>query len=211
MANYLNKYVGTYRVISEYSKSTNNYPRELDGSISDNDLYIVCKYHCKIYAFGGSTLCFYCPSLKHGRNLLHKLQTDNLINLIESIEETDSEVTLSFSDKNFQALFNYFNPSSYGASIRPHSIKNLPTVKYEIPEEDKQIYKNLIASKNISQIELVRLSKGFIKSISTKKKPEQWYNDNMRLQGISGIKYIHSMGLWLKFLDYIKKLEVKRA
>ena len=189
---YLSRYIGKYRVLADYDKSTNDFPREYDGSYSDNDIYILCSNKGKIYHYGNSKLCFYCPSKIRGHNILKAIVTDGFKDKIVFIEETDSEVIMKFDSKDLEILEPYFKPSTHGASIRPHSVRNLPKTHYTIPDQDIQRYKEAIAGKEISIV--MRLVKGFMQSIETKKKGTQYYKSDMRLKGLKGKEYIHSIG-----------------
>lgn len=201
---YLSKYIGKYRVLADYDKNTNDFPREYDGSYSDNDLYITCYNKGRIYHYGNSKLCFYCPSKGRGRNIIKALIADGLKDKIIFIEETDSEVTIKFDSKDIETLEPYFRPNKSGASIRPHSVKNLPKGHYKIPDQDMEIYKKAIAGKEMPVV--MRLSNNFIKSIETKKKNSQYYKADMKLKKLKGKDYIHSVGLWEQYIEFIKKM-----
>ena len=74
MSDYLRKYVGQYRVKSDYDLGTNDYIKD------DNDfdgLYIDCYHNIKIRHGSGSILSAYIPSKSRGMNILRQIWADN--------------------------------------------------------------------------------------------------------------------------------------
>lgn len=203
MANYLNKYIGTYRVVAEYDITTNDFPREYDGSLSENDLFIPCKSNSKIYHFGGSKLVFYCPSKKRGHNIVRDIFADKKSSLIYDFEESDEELSFKFDSKNLEQLVQYFEPKVNGASIRPHSTKNLPKTSYMIPKEDLDKYNEAV--KDVPFIQLTQSFRNYMNTLYTKKKDRKWYQSDMRLKGLKGKNYIHSLNLWNEYIDFLNK------
>lgn len=128
-------------------------------------------------------------------------------NIIFHIEETDEEVLFRYHSKNMDKLEKYLKPKTSGASISPFSSKNLPRNKaYKIPDEDLSIYKDLTS--NLAQNELILLGRyttNFIKSLATKKNPLENIKSDMALKGIKGKDYIHSIGKWREYIDYLRK------
>ena len=49
MSYYLSRYIGTYRVKSEYDLDTNDFARNPDGSLDQNNTYIKCANDAKIF------------------------------------------------------------------------------------------------------------------------------------------------------------------
>lgn len=80
MSYYLNKYKDKYKLKSPYDMSTNDFPRNADKSIEENDVFIDC-YKGMIWHFGGKTLVCYVPKLGTGRNILKALGEDLNINI----------------------------------------------------------------------------------------------------------------------------------
>ena len=75
MSDYLRKYVGQYRVKSDYDLGTNDYIKD------DNDfdgLYIDCYHNIKIRHSSGSILSAYIPSKSRGMNILRQIWTDKV-------------------------------------------------------------------------------------------------------------------------------------
>ena len=74
------------------------------------------------------------------------------------------------------------------------------------PDEELQSYKDILA--NIPENE--RLSIGiitnnFIKTLATKRNPMENIKADMKLKGLKGKEYIHSIGQWSKYLKYIER------
>jgi len=205
MSYYLSKYKGQYRLLAPYDLQTNDFPREPDGSLCTSDVYIKCTNKCQIFYYGKGILEFYCPSLGRGRNIIRAIKADGLIDNILSVRESDEEVIIQFYDKNFSKLVSYFQPLTSGASISPFSIKNLPKTKYTIPEEDLQKYNAIVEPSGLSYLALGHLCKEFINSLATKKRPKEVIVADMRQRGLKGKDYIHSVGLWDKYLKFVTK------
>lgn len=225
MAHYLMKYKDKYRVVAQYDKNTNDYPRLLDGSIdpSFSDLYIKCKNGNYIYHFGRSTLVAVYLSIGKGRNAIRAIYEKTIRNLPETIiwadiykeleekdvlfdvEETDEEFFFKFKDKNFDTIAEVIQPSTFGAGISPYSTKNLPKTKYTIPEADMEEYRkttSVVDKENMAL--LAQATRKFIDHISTKNLTSQDIKADMKKQGLSGRNYFHANGYWSQYLDFIK-------
>lgn len=225
MAHYLMKYKDKYRVVAQYDKNTNDYPRLLDGSIdpSFSDLYIKCKNGNYIYHFGHSTLVAVYLSIGKGRNAIRAIYEKTIRNLPETIiwadiykeleekdvlfdvEETDEEFFFKFKDKNFDIIAEVIQPSTFGAGISPYSTKNLPKTKYTIPEADMEEYRkttSVVDKENMAL--LAQATRKFIDHISTKNLTSQDIKADMKKQGLSGRNYFHANGYWSQYLDFIK-------
>lgn len=99
MARYMQKYVGTYRVLAEYNRATNDFPRLDDGTLdpSFDDLYIPCASKSRIYHIGGRMLEAYIPSIGRGHNIMKALyeeyvgSIDKCTDVIVSSNDTDEK------------------------------------------------------------------------------------------------------------------------
>ena len=122
--------------------------------------------------------------------------------------ENDLEIEFKFHVHNFDFVAKYLKPSSYGADISPFSTKNLPKQNYKIPEKDLAEYRKItghILADNKLTISLV--TKDFMSKILSK---DSVYNtismkSHMRQTMLKGKEYIHKMGYWDKYLDYLRK------
>lgn len=156
---------------------------------------------------GKSILEAYIPSIGRGHNIIKAIQSELGSNIIISTQETDEEVIFQFHAKHMEQLEPYLKPKTSGASISPFSSKNLPKNKsYKIPEEDLNAYKEV--TKNLAQNEFILLGRyttNFIKSLATKKNPMENIKADMAFKGLKGKEYIYAIGLWDKYIDYLKK------
>lgn len=208
MSNYLRKYVGTYRVVAEYDQSTNDFPRLEDDNIdpSYDDVFIVCSHGNLIYHFGYSTLCAYIPSITRGRNIIRKLEEENLKDIIFDIEESDNEVLFKFKAGDIDKIAELLKAKVSGAKINPFSVRNLPKRKYEIPPSNLLPYKEITSQ--IDKSDLLMLShicNRFLDKIVPKKYKGLNVRADMRLKCLKGKEYIHSIGLWEEYIKYLKK------
>ena len=200
------KFKGQYRILCEYDLNTNDFPRKLDGSYEDIDCYISCQNKIRIYYVGNGILQAYIPSIGRAHNIL-KIINELCSNDIFNIEETDSEILFCFKYINSDKIIPLLKPKTSGAGISPFSSKNLPRNKdYKIPNEDLQLYKEILA--NIPENE--RLSIGiitnnFIKTLATKRNPMENIKADMKLKGLKGKEYIHSIGQWDNYINYLRK------
>ena len=131
----------------------------------------------------------------------------NSNDIIFGIEESDSEVLFKFRAKSMDKLEKYFNPKTNGANISPFSSRNLPQNKtYKIPDETLSEYKDLV--RNIPKKDMLLLSRytnDFLKSFVTKKNTWENIKVDMVLKGLTGKNYIHSIGQWDKYIQYLKE------
>lgn len=207
IASYLiNHYKGVYRLRAEIDKSTNNFPREYTGQFSENDVYIDCQNKVRIYHYGNRTLEAYIPSLIRGHNIIKAIQTELGHDVIYHIEETDSEVLFRFNSKDMEQLAVYLKPKTNGSDRSPYSTKNLVKTKYIIPDEDFIKYKSIVVKIPKERIlELTHMTNNFIKSLVTNKCTYEDIKSDMMLKGIKGKEYIHSIGMWDKYISYLEE------
>lgn len=67
------KYKGQYRLKANIDKMTNDFPRDVDGGIDSEDIYIDCRNDIQIYHYGHSTLVAYIPSIIRGHNIIKSI------------------------------------------------------------------------------------------------------------------------------------------
>lgn len=192
---------------TEVDQSTNTFPRKLNGTLEDIDIYIDCQNNNRIFSYGHGILQAYVPSLIRGHNIIKTISEQFGDEIIFDIEETDSEVLFKFNAKYDNKIIPLLKPRTNGLNISPFSSKNLPkNKKYKIPDEDLVSYKNIVA--NIPQKRLVTLThscNNFIKSLATKNNPIEKIKADMALKGLKPKEYIHSMGYWDKYIKYLSK------
>lgn len=225
------KYKGQYRVKPHLDQSTNDFPRNDDGSIdsSYDDIYIKCANGSQIYHFGHSTLVAYIPSIGRAHNIIISIAKElklisedtesrdyeilysklNDAGTIFDIHEYDSEVEFKFNAKNMDLVAKYLKPQTMGTDISPFSTKNLPKKNYEIPSENIKEYREIIDSiPEGNKLLISILTKRFMSQMmekDTKLYREINIKADMKKRMLKGKEYIHSMGYWDKYLSYLRK------
>lgn len=188
-----------------YNQSSNQFPRKLNGTYEDIDCYIDCQYGNKVFHYGHNILQAYIPSLIRGHNIIKYINENFGQDIIFDIEETDSEILFKFNAKHDNKIIPLLKPKTSGASISPFSSKNLPRNKdYKIPDEELKEYKQITSK--LAQKELILLGKytnNFIKSLANRKNTLENIKIDMALKGLKGKEYIHSIGKWDSYIDYL--------
>lgn len=220
MSSYLMRYKGTYRLLPEVDRQTNDFVRENDGSICDSDMYIACRNDIRVYAYGHEPdnkitywLTAYIPSIKKGKMVLRELANRNIE--VRHVMETDSEIMFNFKAKDLGKFMEKVHPITLGKDINPHSTKNLPKSNYQIPKESIEDYRaaidhipkdGLILIKRITDKFLSKQVQRFL----NKKGDRVTVSEDMRKRGMSRMRkeYIHAIGLWDEYIKYLKK-EIK--
>lgn len=184
---------------------TNDFNRKLNGIYEDIDVYIDCQHGNKVFYYGNSILEAYIPSLQRGHNIIKTLQQiDPLI--ITHLQEGDSEVIFRFKYSNSDKVIPLLKPRTSGANISPFSSKNLPKSSYTIPEKDLNIYKHIVAKIPREDIlTITHNTNNFIKSLATKKNSMENIKADMKLKGLKGKEYIHSIGQLDNYINYLRK------
>lgn len=170
-------------------------------------MYISCQHGNKVFHFGGSILQAYIPSIGRGHNIIKAINESLGKDIIFNIEESDLEVLFNFHYKNSDKIIPLLKPRTSGASISPFSSKNLPRNKdYKIPDGNLIAYKNIVAKIPPERIlTLTHSTNNFIKSLVTKKNTYENIKADMKLKGLKGKEYIHSIGEWNDYIDYLEK------
>lgn len=112
-----------------------------------------------------------------------------------------------FNTKYDDKVIPLLKPKTSGASISPFSSKNLPHNKdYKIPDEDFIKYKNIVAEIPKERIlDITHKSNDYLKSLATKKNPLENIKADMKLKGLKCKEYIHSIGKWDEYINYLTK------
>lgn len=218
MANYLLKYKGTYRILPMLDNELHDFPRDAKGNIEESydDLYISCYYKNKIFVYGHDTngrvlLQAYIPSLTRGRNIKKELDKQNVP--YTNYFETDEEVIFRFKPKDIEIVATLLRAKTGGANISPFSKRNLPKSDVEIPSEEIEKYKAVIADVQQGDLLLIhRLTDAFLVNILNKKYKKEVgkkfdYQQDMRKMkmGRMSKEYIYSKSMWEEYLTYLKK------
>lgn len=228
---FLKEYKGKYRLKSHIDQSTNDFPRNSNGTVETADVYIKCKQNCQIYHYGKDILVAYIPSIGRGHNILKSLgerlcsikynkdYTDyNILyevlhkqGTILHVMENDEEIEFYFNSKNIDLISEYLQPQTFGANINPFSTKNLPKSHYKIPSEDTERYKKIISSIIDNNALLIsRITQSFISNVMSKniKFRDKNMSQEMKIQMLRGKEFIHSNGFWDQYLEYLEE-EIK--
>lgn len=200
----------------------NDYPRIFkDGSMtidsSFDDLYIPCKGKNYIMHHQGNILMAVVLTVPKGHNIIKQLYEDKygentstgityddlykqLIkeNIITKVEETDKEMLIYFSDNYMKKFAEFLKPQINGASISVFSTKNLPKQKYVIPDKDLQQYKDIVCNLK-NKLDLRKYNSEFLDSLGID------YKKEMKLAGLKGKEYIHSIGRWEEYTKYLSE------
>lgn len=224
------KYKGKYRIKPNLDQFTNDFPRDDNGNIdsSYDDIYIKCANGAQIYHYGHSILVAYIPSIGRGHNILigiakrlNLIDKDSvsrdyevLYSLLEKdgtifhIAENDSEIEFRFNAKHIELIAEFLKPQTSGIDISPFSTRNLPKGFYTIPTENIQEYKRIADSIPKSDKLLIsHMTNDFLTNILSK---DSLYKTvsikaHMRQKMLKGKEYIHSMGYWERYLNYLKQ------
>jgi hypothetical protein len=205
MANYLLRYKGTYRVKCPYDTETNTFARKIDETLEDIDLYIPCAKGTQITHYGQSTLQVWIPSAVRGRNTINDIEAEIGKGIVFDVRDNETEMLFKFHSKHMEALAKYLKPQTGGCDISPFSVRNLPSNTYNIPKNELDEYKKI--TKDIPKTELFLIAhatKNFIKSLDKKKNGYDLHLSEMKLKGLKGKEYIHSIGNWDKYINYLK-------
>lgn len=204
MYRYLLKYVGTYRVKAEYDWKTNDFPRNETNGIEDSfeDLYIPCSKGIIKHTYLGDdilALCFY-DKAQQGRNIFSMI-AEKYPKLQIEIDDDGTDCLIYFNANDIKKIATICKPKTSGKDIQPFSIKNLPKVEYKIPSSD--LSKLYTITKDLSQSETLQFFKkvntDFIKTLNKEVQAEK------KQSRLSTKEFIHSNGLWDKYLSYVKK------
>lgn len=131
MAFLIDKFKGIYRIKTPYDQ-TNQFPRDLDGSYSDFDLYIDCPNGIQVSYFGNrGTLECYIPSLGRGRNIIKAIYSE----YVQDIEKSPYLTVSEKEDENTGEIrtSNFFDYDSL------YKDKELNKIIFNIDETDEEI------------------------------------------------------------------------
>jgi len=197
--NYIEKYIGKYRVVSEIDVEREDFPRDSTGALDSNDLYIKCSKGNKIWHYGGTCFTAYIPSTFRGKYAIKKLAQENIP--ISNVEETDAELLFRFDEKYMDQVAELLKAQTNGAPISPFSVKNIPKSDYEIPAEDLERYKKITAKVPKDHILDIKIITG---QFMEKMLRFDYKSDIKRLR-MKNKQYIHFKGFWDEYLMYLER------
>ena len=216
MAHYLMKYKVTYRVLAELDKVTNDIPRDSKGNASEDvELYISCHYGNKITEWGHDTngrmlLTAYIPSIGRGRNIKRVMDAQGIP--YTNYHETDDEVEFRFKAKDITPIAELMKAKISGANISPFSVKNLPKANVEIPSEEIERYKAIVAEVDKGDLLIIhKITTSFLTTVLTRKykvndKSFNYQADMRKLMmGRMAKEYIWIKEMWEEYIVYLNK------
>ena len=145
-----------------------------------------------------------------------------LSKILLEVDILDSEVYFTFRSKQLDYIISLVGVVTFGADIAPLSIKNLPKAKYTIPDKDLKQYKDLInqlpktttklhgvEQEVINGLLVNKVVSGFDKNIKKTKGKDFDIGADRRKKCMKGTNYVHAIGLWKEFIEYLRD-EVKQ-
>lgn len=131
MAFLTDKFKGTYRILAPYDQ-TFQFPRDLDGTFSDFDLYISCMNGVRVSYFGNrGVLEAYIPSLGRGRNIIKAIYSE----YVQDIEKSPY-ITVSEKEDEKTGEIKIINSFDYEGLYKD---KELNKIIFNIDETDEEI------------------------------------------------------------------------
>ena len=116
------------------------------------------------------------------------------------------QIIFKFNSKYDEKIIPLLKPKTSGASISPFSSKNLPRNNdYKIPYVELSQYKNIVAKIPPERIlTITHTTNNFLNSLVSKKNTLENIKADMVLKGLKGKEYIHSIGKWDEYIEYLK-------
>ena len=215
---YLMKYKGVYRVLPVLDEVYHDLPRDNCGNIvhEEVELYIACKNGNKITEYGKDSsnrmvLRAYIPSIGRGRNIKRAMDAKSIP--YTNYLETDEEVEFHFKAKDIEPIAELMNVKTGGANISPFSTKNLPKADVEIPTEEIERYKAVVAEVQKDDLLIIHhITTDFLSNILTKKCKGLEGNKfdlsiDMKKMKMSRMakEYIFVKNMWNEYLNFLQK------
>ena len=220
MDNYLvSHYKGKYRVKAHYDLDTNDFVRDTEGELDDSfgDFYLSGRSGIEIHHGVGSELACYVPKLQLGNNVLRsyynamigsegKKSIDKIVTelkehgYVNDVDVLSIEVFFTFDAKYLDDLAPIVKLKTSGATISPFSVRNLPRKPYTIPKKDMDLYKK--SKGELTGLQISRLQDAFIRE-----KCDKDFKTKMKKEMLKANQYIHKLGLWEDYCNYIKENE----
>lgn len=218
MAHYLMRYKGRYRIMPVLDEIYHDIPRDAQGNIQHEDveLYISCQNGNKITEYGKNSsnrmmLTAYIPSIGRGRNVRKALDAKNIP--YTNYMESDEEVWFRFEAKYIDTVAELLKAKTMGADISPFSSRNLPKAEVEIPTEEIERYKFVVAEVKKEDLLIIhRFTTSFLTDILEKKYKKIEGKDfscsvDMKKMMMARMakEYVYSKNLWNEYLDFLQK------
>ena len=145
------------------------------------------------------------PEYKTYEELYKALEDEGTV---RSIMENDKEIEFKFHARKLEYIASFLKPATAGSDISPFSTKNLPKCDYPIPEEDLAEYNAILDSMDNKDYLLVsRVTDAFLTNKLQKSKQYRTIDlkKDMKKKCLKTKEYIHSLGEWDKYIEYLKK------
>lgn len=221
MDRYLEKnFKGMYRIMAEYNQDTNDWCKDEKGELDQSfaDFYIKCMKGIKIKHGYRNELACYVPSKGVGLNILRRIYQDKIGTDPKDLDNDelkqglstfctfcdilDGEVYFGFKLADMDYIATLVKPSTAGANISPFANSNLPKSNYKIPQDDLDKRKALCKVKKGDMARLREISE--VEKLYAKNLPKT-YKQDMRSNCMKFQQYIHSIGQWENYLDFLQK------
>ena len=203
MFRYLLKYVGTYEVKTHYDIGADGFVDE-----SADDLYIPCsrgKGELR-HSYRDGILAYYLPKKATAKSILTAIGDKSEY----ETEYTEDECLIYFKDSDLPIWAKILRPSTKNKNIAPFDMTEYYKVKHSVPKDDKILLNKELEGvpvKSRKEFYSNCLDKFDDKIDSIKGKKFKFREDRERTQ-LDKETYIHYIGIWDKFIRFIRK-EVK--
>ena len=137
--------------------------------------------------------------------------------ILVSAEVLDIEAIFEFKADMIEYIAKLVKAKTSGASISPFSSKNLPREPYKIPNKDMDLYKESIKDFPTKTVDMgngpidvpdglliKQANKQFDEIIAAAQEPGFDVNKDRKVKGLKAKEYIHQMGMWQQYCDYLK-------
>lgn len=152
---------------------------------------------------------------KYLENLCRELTEKEIL---VSAEVLDIEAIFEFKADMIDYIAKLVKAKTNGASISPFSSKNLPKEPYKIPDKDMGLYKKAMKDFPMKTVDMGKgpievpdgllikqLNKQFDDVIAAAQEPGFDVNKDRRTKGLKAKEYIHQIGLWKEYCDFLKE------
>lgn len=207
---YIEKYVGTYRVLPELDPTTSDFPKDAAGRIPDSyeDFYIPCSKGDIRHTYEEGILQWrILDRPATGHNVYDALRAKFGKTLWLKLDDFGSDVIILFKESDLDKIADIVKPKTNGKRIPPLSSKNLPRANYKIPEADLQKLQDLLQplDKKAKMLSSKQWIKDFDNVIQKKKGKKFNITEQRDDSGLKNKEFIHSIGLWDDYCRYVKK------
>lgn len=201
---YLEKYVGTYKVLAEVDPDSNVVIR---NNPTFEDLYIPCKYGVIKSTYEPDKLALYILDKPKVGN---RIKTEFIsAGIYFEDDSTDIDTLLYFKESDLDKVAKIIVPKTRGNKIAPFSVSNnKKSGKYEIPQEDMQRYRKLTESLDLDFADKVKYFRSILSKFDDIILLEKGDDFDIKQQrkelGLKSKEFIHYLGLWDKYLEFVQ-------